>query len=305
MNDMGAKIATLLAIATVTSIPLLAQRPDYNPNAQQNTPAAGAQGEVGFGDQSASHAWEMSSINAELEGKLDSKTAKVGDHVALKTIDKVQTSDGTIIPKGSHLVGQITAVQAYDRDQGGAMIAIAFDHVEIKGGGSAAVFTLIRGAMPGANPDAMNTMGPMGSNDTMGATTAGNGRMGSQQGMGGMGGGRNGGVLGGTGGAVGNAGGGAGGVADGTVDRTTGTAGGLGDPIGANPNGTVETAGHGEVDPNPSAHQAAAERARPRPTGFPGVMLSGNSTASGVFSCSRQNVHFDGGTQIQLGIVAE
>lgn len=302
MNDLGAKTATLVAvaIATVTSIPLLAQRPDYNPTAQQNAPAAGAQAKVGFGDESASHAWEMSSINAELEGKLDSKTAKVGDHVALKTIDKVQTSDGTIIPKGSHLVGQVTAVQAYDRDHGGAMIAMAFNHVEMKGGGSVAIFTLIRGAMPGANPDAMNTMGPMGGNDTMGAAAPGNGRMGSQ----GMGGGRNGGVLGGTGGTVSNAGGGAGGVANGTIDRTAGTAGGLGDQIGANPNGTVETAGHGEADPNPSAHQAAAERARPRPTGLPGVMLSGNSTASGVFSCSRQNIHFDSGAQIQLGIVA-
>ena len=39
----------------------------------------------GFGDQAASHAWEMSPVTGELEGKLDSKTARVGDRVVLKT----------------------------------------------------------------------------------------------------------------------------------------------------------------------------------------------------------------------------
>ena len=53
-------------------------------------------------------------MTGELDGKLDSKTAKVGDRVVLKTMDKVQTSDGTVIPRGSRLVGHVTEVQAYD-----------------------------------------------------------------------------------------------------------------------------------------------------------------------------------------------
>ena len=56
----------------------------------------------------------MSSVSGELEGKLDSKTAKVGDRVVLKTTEKVQTSDGTVIPRGSRLVGHVTQVQAHD-----------------------------------------------------------------------------------------------------------------------------------------------------------------------------------------------
>jgi len=302
MKDVGAGIAAILAVAigAVTSS-CLAQQAGTNMTAQENAEAAtSTKASVGFGDQSASHAWEMSSINASLEGKLDSKTAKVGGRVELKTIDKVQTSDGTFIPRGSHLVGHITAVQAYDRDHGGALLAIAFDHVEMKGGGSVAIFTLIRGALPGVDPAATN-IGSMGMDDGMGAPMGGGGRMGGQ----GMGSGRNGGgVLGNTSGAVN----GAGGMADGTVDRTAGPAGGMADQTGAmvnpNTNGAVLLAGHGEVDTNPSAHKAAAERAMPRPTGIPGVMLSGNSTASGVFSASRGNIHFDSGTQIQLGIVA-
>jgi hypothetical protein len=317
----GATFSLAVAIAAFTAAPLPAQQAGTNANAQQSTSATAAGSQVntsdraganiGFGDQSASHAWEMASVNAELDGKLDSKAAKVGDRVVLKTTEKVQASDGTLIPKGSRLVGHITEVQAYDRDHGGAEIAIAFDHAELKNGQSVAIYTLIRGANPGAPPSSMNSMG---GDDSMGSPMGGGGRMGGQT----MGGGRsNGGVMGGAGGAVNSTGG----LAGNTVGRTTnapgdtagdvagGATGTLGDQTGgmvnANPNGAVQTTGHGEVDTNPSAHQAAAIRAMPRPTGFPGVMLSGNSTASGVFSASRQNIHFDTGTQIQLGISAD
>ena len=83
----------------------------------------------------------------ELQGKLDSLTAKVGDRVVLKTRDKVLTSDGTVIPSGARFVGHVTQVETYDPDRGPALIAIAFDHVEMKNGQSIAVYTLIRGLM--------------------------------------------------------------------------------------------------------------------------------------------------------------
>jgi hypothetical protein len=306
------------ALAALATSALLAQQPSANANVQQSTSAAAAGTQagdsghaganVGFGDESASHAWEMASVDAELDGKLDSKTAKVGDRVVLKTLEKVQASDGTLIPRGSRLVGHITEVQAYDRDHGGADLAIAFDRAELKGGQSVAIYTLLRGANPGAPPSSMNSMG---GDDSMGSPMGG-GRMGGQ-GMGAGVGRSGGGIMGSTGGAVSNTGG----IAGSTVGRTTdatgdasgGATGTLGDQTGgmvnANPNGAVQAAGHGEVDTNPSAHQAAAIRAMPRPTGFPGVMLSGNSTASGVFSASRQNIHFDSGTQVQLGIAAD
>ncbi len=89
-------ITVAVTIATLAGLPLLAQDSNTDPNAGPSTsdsakvtyaPAAG-----GFGDLAASHAWEMSAVTGELEGKLDSKTAKVGDRVVLKTTDKVQTS---------------------------------------------------------------------------------------------------------------------------------------------------------------------------------------------------------------------
>lgn len=303
MDDLGMKAATFLAVAVVaiTSIPLLAQQTKSGSNADASA-AACAKGAAGFGDESASHAWEMSSINGELEGKLDSKTAKVDDRVVLKTTEKVQTSDGTFIPKGSHLVGHITEVQAYDRDRGGAAIGIAFDRVELKDGQSLGIYTLIRGARAGATPTAMTSMSAA---DTMGAPMGGGEPMGGQA----MGGGRGAGLPGEAGGAVNGTG-----MAGGTVARTTDATGDVtGAPlseqpmpmVSSNTSGAVQLAGHGDMDTNPSAHQAAAMRALPRPTGIPGVMLSGNSTASGLFSCSRQNIHLESGTQMQLGIVAD
>ena len=43
-------------------------------------------------------------MSGELQDKLDSKTAKVGDSVVVKT------ADGTEIPKGTKLVGRVTDV---------------------------------------------------------------------------------------------------------------------------------------------------------------------------------------------------
>ena len=325
MKDIGMKIAIIVGVAAalVTSIPLLAQEAGASTQeissataagthidnssqagASANAGAAGNQTDDsgsasekatyaatagGFGDQSWSHAWEMSSITGELDGKLDSKTAKPGEQVVLKTIQKVQTSDGTIIPKGSRLIGHVTQVQAYSKEHGAALLGIAFDRVELKGGQSVAIYTLIRGMTFPASAMAMNSIG------------------GGQ----GIGGGRGGGgMVGGAGGPVNGAGMGAGSMAGGVADRTGATASSIGDrtgaDLGATENATVATAGHGDASLANGAHAAAAARAVPRPTGIPGVMLSGSSSASGLFvSSAKRDIQLEGGMQMQLGIVAK
>jgi len=309
------KIAILVGVIAllITSIPLLAQ--DAGANARENTAAAASEKTTyaatagGFGDESASHAWEMSSISGELQTKLDSKTAKPGEEVVLKTIQKVQTSDGTIIPRGSRLIGHVTQVQAYSKGHGAAVLGIAFDRVELKGGQSVAIYTLIRGANSPASAMAIGSMDGGG----MGAPMGGGPMMAGGQGMGG---GR-GGLIGGAGGAINGAGSMAGGVAGagagdvGSVgDRTAATTSTIDDQagagLGATETGAVQTAGHGDANLATGAHAAAAARAVPHPTGIPGVMLSGSSSASGLFiSAGKGNIQFDGGTQMQLGIVAK
>lgn len=281
-----------MALLAAASIPLMAQ--EAGADESQKTVYA-PQGPMGFGDASASHSWEMSAVTGELQGKLNSATAKVGDRVVLKTTEKVVTADGTVIPRGTRLVGHITQVQARDATHSYAQLAIAFDHAELKSGQSIAIFTLLRGVNPSPGVTTINPMnsdGPMnGMGDSTGGGTMAGGGGTTGSGRGGRGGGQQSGIVGSA------------------VERTSATTTPVGDRTGANtdpnPQGAVELAGHGDVNENVGAHQAAAARAIPRPTAIPGVMLAGNSSASGVFLASMKDIHFESGTQMQLGIVAD
>ncbi|MGD0482014.1 MAG: hypothetical protein ABSA42_17725 [Terracidiphilus sp.] len=281
-----------MAFLAAASIPVMAQEAGAQEAGGDGSQKAvyAPQGPMGFGDASASHSWEMSSITGELQGKLDSKTAKVGDRVVLKTIEKVQTADGTVIPGGTRLVGHITQVQTRDSAHAISQMGIAFDRAELKNGQSIAIYTLIRGATPNSGVMAMNSMnggGPMP--------------------MSGMGDSSSGGAM--TGGRGGHSGGEQPGSLGGGVQRTSPTTPSAGDPVGANPDlnpqGAVQLAGHGDVNENVGAHQLAAARAVPHATAIPGVMLAGNSSASGVFSATMKDIQFEIGTQMQLGIVAD
>ena len=319
MGDCKMKTTTFLAWVIVTSATIslgtfvMAQQPDataqepagVNDSAKTTYRPAYS----GWGNAAASHAWEMSSITGELEGKLDSKTAKPGDRVVLKTTDKVQTSDGTLIPKGSRLIGHVTEVQACDATHAIAQMGIAFDHVELKGGQSVAIFTLIHRLYPGRSAidtsgNSMAGGGPMDSSMDASMGGGSGGRMGGSQSS--IGGGRaGGGGMGSPGGTLNGAGGLPGGAGTGTGNGTGSIDDRANAGIGANPNGAVESAGLGDDGISSGAHAAAAARARPRPSGFPGVMLAGNSTASGLLIATKQNIQFESGTEIQLGIVAD
>lgn len=315
------RIATVLAVATaiVTSIPLVGQNAGVSAGAQQSASAtaagasAGTHGAAGYGDEAASHSWEMSSITGELEGKLDSRTANPGQQVVLKTIQKVQTSDGTIIPKGSQLIGRITEVQAFSRGKAAAQIGIAFDQVQLKNGQTVAIYTLIRDLTPGAM--AMSAMqsgssfgSPMGGAD---ADMSAPGTMGGGPTMtgGGIGGGRAGGVPGGAVNGVGGVAGGVNSAAGGTLDAAGPATGPVddrvGEGLGSTQNSAVQIAGHGDQNLNTDAHAVAAARAVPRPTGIPGINLVGSATGSGLLLGSGQNIELQSGTRMQLGIVAK
>jgi hypothetical protein len=298
-------ITLVVAVASLASIPLLAQDSGADTNATAPTtdeakvtyaPTAG-----GFGDLAASHAYEMSPVTGELDGKLDSKTAKVGDRVVLKTMDKVQASDGTVIPRGSRLVGHVTEVQAYDPVHGPARIAIAFDHAELKNGQSIAIYTLIGGVNLGGN--ALNGQqrpesrlddggGGMMGMPVPAGTVANGGRMGP--GYGDI--------------APGNGPG----LATSQIDRASDTAvaerrrdeANQGSSPGSTPGSTGNTTaqGGGGLNTPTGAHAVAAARAVPHTTQIPGVLLAGNSSSSGVLLSLIRNIQFESGTEIQLGV---
>src|SRR5208282_4282441 len=141
MEDLRMKTTRFFAMAFLAAacIPLIAQ--EEGADSSQKAVYA-TQGPMGFGDASASHSWEMSAVTGELEEKLNSATSKVGNRVVLKTTEKVVTADGTMIPRGTRLVGHITQVQTSDATHHFAQMGIAFDHAELKNGQSIAIFTL-------------------------------------------------------------------------------------------------------------------------------------------------------------------
>jgi len=95
-------------------------------------------------------------------------------------------------------------------------------------------------------------------------------------------------------------------MAGGTVDTTANAAASMDDRVNSNLGATANgAAGHGGFGADIGAHGVQAARAIPRPTGISGVMLAGNSTASGVLSAYNRNIQFESGTQMQLGIVAD
>ena len=303
MEEIPMKTAILIAAALVifTSVPIKAQQ--AGATAQVSGEARGsANGSVSGGSVSgsASASEEMRPVNAELVGKLDSKSAKVGDRVEMKTTESMKAADGTVIPKGTRLVGHVASVSAHGKGSADSAMRIDIDRAELKGGQSMMIRSEIRSVAPPASA-AMSSA--MQSDDSM------SGPMGGPVG-GGMGGGARamgGGRLGG-GGLLG--GGAVSGVAGSTMGGAANATGRAGAGLGAAADNGIGAAGHiagntaGSVGERDGLVVNAAGGAVAHATGVRGVMLAGDATgkASGTLSATNRNVHLDGGTQMVLGI---
>jgi hypothetical protein len=138
------KTSQAFAVATLAlaSLSLLAQAASAqtgsaqsgSPDQTQQTTAATA---------AASAPVEMSPVTGELVDKLDTKTAKTGDSVIIKTRSNAKTTDGTEIPKGSKLIGHVTAVKSSDNGDN-SQVALEFDRAELKGGQNLAIHSEIQ-----------------------------------------------------------------------------------------------------------------------------------------------------------------
>ena len=135
---------TLFALA---SLPLLAQQqtpanqPPDSPSSAQSPTSEAANPEA------AVPTANMTPVNGELVSKLDSKTAKTGDSVVVQTRTAAKTPDGTVIPKGSKLIGHVIGVQPSAGGQT-SQVALLLDQVELKGGQSMAVHSQIQSIAP-------------------------------------------------------------------------------------------------------------------------------------------------------------
>lgn len=222
-------------------------------------------------------------VPSELQGKLDAKSAKVGDSVVVKTKAPVKIADGMEIPKGTKLIGHITDVQAR-AGNGESRIALEFDHAEIKGGQSLGIRSVIESLQPPVD-------------------IAGGGGGVPVQGGGGSTGGRGGG---------GQIGGISRGTAGGGASTTTG------EPVAAL-GSTATDAAHATGAATDATSQAGssvhqvpgyADGVTARATGVDGVSLASEATgatlqsASGILFSAKKNVHLNDGTQIVLAVTS-
>lgn len=270
------RTANVLAAAFValSSLPLLAQQSPDQPPASA---AAGASQPSATTAPATVNPAEFSPVRGELVDKLDSKTAKAGDSVVVKTKDKVKTADGTEIPKGSKLLGHVTGVKASGGGSENSQVMLAFDRIELKGGQSLAIHSEIQGLSP--SDSELSSSGPSG-------------------------------ILGGgSPSASGPAASPGGAIASGAPAASP-SANAAQMPSQAN-------SGAPAGDSQSTAPAAGTVVARSgniaiRTTSIPGVLLASNepgqqdprlAQSSGILLGARRDIHLDGGTQVLIGVV--
>jgi len=264
------KTASLLAagLAALTSVPMMAQQADGTAKQTAAVSYADVKMSPPAGGISAKP-MAMRAVYVELQGKLDSKSAKAGDAVVVKTEAPMKTADGTDVPKGTRLVGHIALVQAHDKATADSEIAVEFDRAELKGGQTMAIHSRIDALMP---PATAGVMDAMHSGDDLGGGVMGGGTRTT------------------TGSGVVRTGPGIAGANGGGIGFVNGQA--VGDGRSAERGGT-------EVDSTVSTRDESAHM-----TAVHGVKLAHDSSGkvSAKLSATGQNVHLDGGTQMLLEV---
>jgi hypothetical protein len=74
------------------------------------------------------------SFPAKVTKTLDSSKLKEGDTVDLETGGSFKLPDGTLVPKGSKIVGHVVAAKARSKGDSDSQLTLAFDKVEIVNG---------------------------------------------------------------------------------------------------------------------------------------------------------------------------
>ena len=296
MDDLLIKAATVIAVAlaSFSSFPGTAQQ--QSPPAQQETPAVqqpssnangsnSARPTTGISQPPSAAAAQLGPVKGELVTKIDSKSAKQGDTVVVKTQEDVRFPGGAQIPKGSRLVGHVTNVQARGDGKENSQIAIQFDRAEMKDGQNMAIESVIQSVAP-APGDQTSDSGagvPMAGSNT---GTMANGANGSMAGS------SNPRVT-------------PNGSSQATIDNTRP---GLASSTTAQPGATDQTTTNGV--PVPGSIVARNGNVAIRATAVPGVLLANNidglpfTNASGIVLGARRDVRLDNGTQLVLAIAA-
>lgn len=216
-------------------------------------------------------------ITGELENKLDSKSARQGDSVVLKTREDVKTPSGTDIPKGSKLVGHVTNVQPRGEGKENSQITLQFDRAELKGGQSLPIESVLESVAPSAGDSTMNNNGMSPMPSSPGTASMPNN-----------------------------------GSAPGTPNATNSGANqsAVNDHPGMSPAPGAQSSDQtpGNHLPAPGSIVARNGNVAIRTTSIPGVLVANNisgqpfSNASGMLLGARRDIKLDGGTQMVVAV---
>jgi hypothetical protein len=270
-----------IVLATFCTFSVAAQQPDAPQPQQQPSaqPAPTAQPSQAATAQPASaqpaepEALALSPVTGELTSKLDSKTAKAGDKVELKTTEKATMADGTVIPKGTKIMGHVTEAQAYVANTDNGRLTLQFDQAEIKSGQSMPI------------KSAIQTISPAGSSAVDASAGMPNSSGSSPQASGA--------------------------APNGTASQGTGAAAAAGARSAtenSNPGGS--SAADATSSPAPGTTVARNGNVVIKTTAVPGVLVASSATgqpfsnASGALLSARQDVHLDGGTKVVLAMAS-
>ena len=108
-------------------------------------------------------------IPAPLGSSLDSKKLKSGDEVVLKTATNLALTNGSIIPRGSKVIGHVTEAKARSKGDAQSSLAITFDKLALPEGKTVEISGVIRAVAPDLN-DASPGGGGVGYTDLQQAT---------------------------------------------------------------------------------------------------------------------------------------
>jgi hypothetical protein len=75
-----------------------------------------------------------STILVRLQKWVDARKNKVGDEVVAKTTEHVKSDEQVALPRGSKIIGRVTAVKARTKEEPESAIGIVFEHAVLKDG---------------------------------------------------------------------------------------------------------------------------------------------------------------------------
>jgi len=115
---------------------------------------------------------DAASINAELTKGLDAKHAHVGDKVEVKTTTEAKLADGTTLPRGTKLVGNVLDVTAKSKEIKNSRIVIGLNHAVLKDGKQVTIQSAVTSMTAPANSaNAAVVTSPSGSPTSAGSST--------------------------------------------------------------------------------------------------------------------------------------